>query len=113
MSLILDLARESILEVMQSKNRIDKEALLKENPILHEILPVRVNIYHDDTLFSSCTADNLPLIDAIITCSKKAAFGNKEKLLLINAFFEDEIEVVLHTDDGELSHREKLFTASV
>ena len=112
MSLILDLARESILEVMQALKRIDKEALLKENPILHEILPVTVNIYHEGTLFSSFTVDNLSLVDAIIVGSKKAAFADKEKLFLTNAFFKDEIEVVLHTGDGDLSHRQKLFTAS-
>ena len=104
-SMLLQLARDSIQEVLQAKNSIDKEVLLHEHPLLGEVLPTKINIYIDDELHSSFTSTELPLLEAIVIGAKKAAFEVNEPLLF-SKYMECEIEIKITTQEGVISHRD-------
>ena len=75
-SLLLQLARQSIQEVLEAERFIDKTALIAEYPILNQHIAVAVTIYLYQKVrahFCILEADR-PLIDAIIYNAKVAAF---------------------------------------
>ena len=49
-SVLLQLARDSIQEVLEAKNSIDKASLLKEHPLLNQNIPTTINIYINSVL---------------------------------------------------------------
>ena len=105
--LLIQLAHDSILEVLQSKNSIDKEALLKEYPLLGETLPLTLKIYLDDELRGYYEdMANLCVVESIAIGAKKAAFEDKNfEPLTLSEYFEIEIEISLQTPEGVISHR--------
>ncbi len=49
-SVLLQLSRDSIQEVLQAQNSIDKQALLDEHPLLHQSIKTRLNLYLNSEL---------------------------------------------------------------
>ncbi|MEN4053835.1 MULTISPECIES: AMMECR1 domain-containing protein [Sulfurimonas] len=105
--LLIQLAHDSIIEVLQSKNSIDKKALLKEYPLLGETLPITLKIFLDDELRGYYEdMAHLSLLDNIVVGAKKAAFEDINFTpLTLSEYFEIEIEISLQTPEGVISHR--------
>ena len=108
-SLLLKLARDSMLEVFQAKRLIDKEALLKEHPILATPIACEVAIYLDEKPYSAFKSEaNDPLLENIILAAKKAAFeSDTEHILTSTQYLHAEVELTLFTPDGAISERDK------
>ena len=108
-SVLLQLARDSIQEVLEAKRKIDKHSLLSEHPLLKEKISSGVNIYLNNKLRGSSmiTNDTYSLIESIILNSKKAAFEDKNFTpLSTSEYLSCEIEVELDTQDGTMSERD-------
>jgi len=108
-SVLLQLARDSIAEVLEAQRTIDKIALTNEYPLLNEKIPTIVNIYIDDELRgSSKTTDNSEsLLEAIIKNAKRCAFEDKSfNPISTSEYLSCEIEILLTTPDGIISERD-------
>ena len=78
-SILLQLARDSIQEVLEANRTIDKRALLDEHPLLNEKIATTINIYLDSKLRGS-SATQIPsfsLLEDIIRNAKISAFEDK------------------------------------
>jgi uncharacterized protein len=76
-SVLLQLVRDSIQEVIEAKRTIDKHALLNDYPILAEPIKAKVKIYLNDKLrCESSLRENSAesLLEEIIYNAKAAAF---------------------------------------
>ena len=108
-SVLLQLARDSIQEVLEAQRTIDKKALIEQHPLLNEKIRTTVNIYIENELkgTSSSTVEASSLIDEIIRHAKKSAFENKDfKPLTASEYLSCEIELLLKTPDGVISERD-------
>jgi len=110
-SVLLDIVKDSILEVYQAKRRIDKEKLIKEYPILLEKITSTIKIFLNDELRGLYSSKNKNiLLEDIIYNAKKAAFeSEKFEPLKATEYIDCEIELILHTEDGDISHKEKAY----
>ena len=75
-SLLLKIARESITEVFEAENTINKEELYQQYPVLKEPVASFVTIYLNDELRGSMGTiiPSRPLLDDSISNAKSAAF---------------------------------------
>jgi hypothetical protein len=75
-SLLLQIARDSIAEVLEAQHRIDKDSLFKQYPLLKEPLAAFVSIYLDNELRGSMgtITPSRSLLEEIIHNAKAAAF---------------------------------------
>ena len=108
-SILLQLARDSIGEVLEAKSSIDKASLLKEYPLLTQAIPTTINIYINNELRGSSKSQAQPssLIDEIILNAKKAAFEDSSFLALSTSeYLNCEIEIILQTPDGIISEKD-------
>ena len=106
-SILLQLARDSIEEVLQAQNTIDKQLLLEQHPLLNENIPTQTNIYIEDELRASYINAEHSLLKNIIISAKKAAFEDKVSSPLTTAeYLSCEIELILTTQDGVISERD-------
>jgi hypothetical protein len=106
-SVLLQLARDSIQEVLEAQNTINKSELLQKHPLLSEPIATQVNIYLKEERKGYNKQMQLPLIDAIIIASKKAAFENADKFILTTSnYLSCEIELILQTPEGTISERD-------
>lgn len=108
-SVLLQLARDSIQEVLEAKRKIDKQALINEYPLLQESIPASVKIFLETKLrgSSQVQSDNQTLIETIVINAKKAAFEDKNfKPLSTSEYLSCEIEIELTTPDGVMSERD-------
>ncbi|HIC44509.1 MAG TPA: AmmeMemoRadiSam system protein A [Sulfurimonas sp.] len=96
-SLLLKIARESITEVFEAKNIINREQLLKDYPILNQPLAVFVSIYINDELRgrSGRVEAKTSLLEEIIYHAKTAAFENNP--LKVSQYLHAKIELSLLT----------------
>jgi len=106
-SVLLQLARDSIQEVLEAQRTIKKDELLTQHPLLSQTITTQVNIYIDQKLKSTYKAEQLALIDAIIIASKRAGFESQDGFILTtSAYLHCEIELVLETEEGVISERD-------
>lgn len=108
-SVLLQLARDSIQEVLEAQRTIDRTSMLDENPLLSEKIATTVNIYLGDELRGtySSTKPEKSLLEDIIYNAKKSAFENKNyKPITTSEYLSCEIEVVLTTPDGVISEKD-------
>jgi len=108
-SLLLQLARDSIEEVFQAKNIIDRDSLLKEHPILEQRIPTSVKIYINQELKWHSQSSNQinSLLYEIIIHAKKAAFESTQGAPLKSLeYLSCVIELTLETPDGIISQRD-------
>jgi len=108
-SVLLQLARDSIQEVLQAELTIDRKALLQDHPLLNEKIKVTLNIFIDKELKGNYTTQNLnsSLLSNIIVAAKKAAFEDKTRgIITTSEYLHSEIELILDTPDGEISEKD-------
>ncbi|MDQ1245141.1 MAG: uncharacterized protein QG565_1482 [Campylobacterota bacterium] len=109
-SVLLQLARDSIQEVLEANRTIDKESLLREYPLLGEKVATTVNIYLNSKLkgSSSTKTPTYSLLEDIVKNAKRAAFEDKNYApISTSEYLHCEVELILTTDDGEMSERDK------
>jgi len=108
-SILLQLARDSIEEVLQAQTTIDKASLLKQHPLLNEKIPTTLNLFKEEELKGSYSSKNekLSLINAIILAAKKAAFEDEtSSILTTSEYLHCEIELILETPNGLISEKD-------
>ncbi|MCD6190053.1 MAG: AMMECR1 domain-containing protein [Sulfurimonas sp.] len=108
-SVLLQLARDSIAEVLEAKNTIDKAALIKEHPLLKQSVEATVNLYIDTELRGSSKSSNVAysLLQEIIINAKRAAFEDVNfSPITTSEYLYCEIEVILQTPDGAISEKD-------
>lgn len=108
-SVLLQLARDSIQEVLEASRTIDKQALLNEHPLLNETIATTVNIYVDSKLRGSSTTKipSYSLLEDIIRNAKISAFEDKKFTpISTSEYLNCEIELLLTTPDGIISEKD-------
>ena len=107
-SVLLQLSRDSIQEVLQAENSIDKEALITQHPLLSQAIKTTLNLYINNELRGSFKSDaSLPLVDAIIISAKKAAFEDTAfSPISTSEYLHCEIELILDTPEGVISQKD-------
>jgi AMMECR1 domain-containing protein len=108
-SLLLQLARDSIVEVFQAQNSIDKKELLEQHQLLHSKIPTTLNIYLKQELRGSYAilTQESSLLENVIICAKKAAFEDEHfSPLTTSEYLSCEIELILETDEGIMSEKD-------
>jgi len=105
-SVLLQIARDSIAEVLEAQISIDRDALLKEHPLLNEKIPTTINLFINRELKGSYSIQNTnsSLLSNIIIGAKKAAFEDKKSSILTTSeYLHCEVELILNTPDGDIS----------
>lgn len=108
-SVLLQIARDSIQEVLQANRTIDKKTLKESHPLLNEYIATTVNIYLEDELRGSSSTEtpSLTLIEDIIKNAKLSAFEDKNfSPITTSEYLNCEIELVLSTSDGKISEKD-------
>ncbi len=108
-SVLLELARDSIQEVLEASRSIDKQALLRQHPLLNEVISTTLNIYLDSKLRGSSKTKipSFSLLEDIIRNAKISAFEDKNFTpLSTSEYLNCEIEIVLNTPDGIISEKD-------
>jgi len=108
-SVLLQLARDSIQEVLEAQNSIDKASLLIEHPLLEQNIPLSVRIYINNELrgHSESLNPKYSLLQEIIINAKKAAFEDPNfSPLSTSEYLHLEIEITLHTTEGIMSEKD-------
>jgi len=108
-SVLLQLARDSIQEVLEAQRTIDRTALLNKHPLLGEKITSTVNIYLDNKLRGSATSASASnsLLEDIIKNAKVSAFEDKNFTpISTSQYLSCEIELVLSTPDGIISEKD-------
>lgn len=106
-SLLLKIARESIAEVFEAQNTINKQDLLEAYPVLKEPISSFVTIYLNDELRGSVGSiiPTRSLLDDIIYNAKAAAFEDKRfSPLKTSEYLRSTLELSLLTPPKELSY---------
>lgn len=108
-SVLLQLARDSIQEVLEANRTIDKQALTDEHPLLNEKIATTVNIYIDSKLRGSSKTEipSFSLLEDIIKNAKISAFEDKNFTpISTSEYLNCEIELILLTADGPISEKD-------
>ena len=108
-SVLLQIARDSIEEVLQARRIIDAKMLRSEHPLLQEHFPLTCTLYLKNEVrgFYSCDA-SLSLIEALQVVPKRAAFES-EGFAPLGAleYLHCEIELTVESAEGKISERDK------
>lgn len=108
-SVLLQLARDSIAEVLEAQRTINRDTLLSEHPLLNEKIATTINLYIDDELrgSSKTTSPSQSLLEDIIKNAKKSAFEDKNfSPISTSEYLSCEIELILATPDGVISEKD-------
>ena len=108
-SVLLQLARDSIEEVLEAKRKIEKDSLYQEHPLLKESIDSRIKIYIGNELrgSSELNSSNDSLLEDIVLNAKKAAFEDEDFTpISTSEYLECEIEIELKTPDGVISEKD-------
>ena len=108
-SVLLQLAHDSIQEVFEATRTIQKFSLLTQNPLLNEKITTTVNIYFENKLRGSASSSKpeLSLLEDIVLNAKRSAFQDLNFTpLTTSEYLHSEIEIILHTQDGDISERD-------
>lgn len=108
-SVLLQLARDSIQEVLQAEVTINRDELIHKHPLLSEKINTTINLYINNKLRGSSSSNNtdLSLIDDIILNAKKSAFSDKNFTpISTSEYLECEVELILNTPDGVISDKD-------
>ncbi len=109
-SVLLTIARKSIEEVLRAEKTIDRNALLREFPLLKEPMATQVTLYLNDNVrgVSKTEAPERSLLDDIIRNAKIAAFEDENFIPLVTSeYLRCTIELTLFSADGPLTHKDK------
>ena len=108
-SVLLQLARDSIQEVLEAKRTIDKKTLLEKYPLLNEKIATTVNLYIDSKLRCSASTEvaSLSLLEDIVRNAKISAFQDKNSTpISTSEYLNCEIELILFTPEGPISEKD-------
>lgn len=108
-SVLLQLARDSIAEVLEARRTIDKKTLMQEHPLLEQKIQTKINLYLDNELRGSShsSSPSLSLIEDIIRNAKKSAFEDDNfSPITTNEYLSCELEIILETPDGTISEKD-------
>jgi len=107
-SVLLQLARDSIAEVLEAQNTINKTALKIEHPLLNEKISATIQLYLDKKIRGIHRSDDSKsLLENIIISAKKAAFENKDySPITTSEYLFCEVEIILTTRDGVMSEKD-------
>ena len=106
-SLLLQIARESITEVLEAKSTIDKTQLIQDYPVLNETIASFVRIYINNKLRGSHGSifSSRSLLEDIIHNAKAAAFEDSNfSPLKTSEYLRANIELSLLTPPKELQY---------
>ncbi|MDQ7045219.1 MAG: AMMECR1 domain-containing protein [Sulfurimonas sp.] len=109
-SVLLQLARDSIVEVFAAQRTIEKEHLIQKHPLLSQKIKTQVNIYLNNELRGTAASSNATstLIEDIIRNSKRSAFEDSNfSPLCTSEYLSCEIEIILTTPDGVISEKDE------
>lgn len=109
-SVLLQLARDSIAEVLQAQRTIDKESLIQMHPLLNQNITTQINLYLEGEL-RGCAYSSEPkltLIEDIIRNAKRCAFEDSNFNPISTAeYLSCVIEIILNTPDGIISEKDE------
>ena len=107
-SVLLQLARDSIAEVFQAQNTINKDLLKIEHPLLRENIAATIQLHLDTKVRGVHRSDaSKSLLENIIISAKKAAFENREySPITTSEYLFCEVEIILTTRDGVMSEKD-------
>ncbi|WP_457745059.1 AMMECR1 domain-containing protein [Sulfurimonas sp.] len=107
-SVLLQLSRDSIEEVLQMQQIVDKTHLLQTYPLLNEKIPTTIKLYLKDELRGYYkNSGNISLFDSVNIGAKKAAFEDENFTpLCVSQYLKCEIELILDTAEGIISERD-------
>jgi len=109
-SILLQLARDSIAEVLEARRTINKQSLLEQHPLLNQKIQTQINLYIDKELRGSSKSNfaSYTLLEDIVRNAKKSAFEDINfKPISTSEYLSCEVEIVLTTDDGVISETDK------
>lgn len=108
-SVLLQLARDSIQEVIEAQNTINDQELLSLHPLLQEKVPTFLKIFIDEELRGSCSYNgNNSLLENVKIAAKKAAFEDKNFTpLTTSEYLHCTIEITLETPQGAISQKDE------
>lgn len=109
-SVLLNIARESIQEVLQAQESINRNEFLEKYPILGEVVATEVTLYLNGKSRGT-SRSNTPehsLLEDIILNAKRAAFQDPDFIpISTSEYLHTSIELILYTADGPISHRDE------
>lgn len=109
-SVLLNIARESIQEVLQAEESINRSELLENYPILGELVATEVTLYLKGKARGT-SRSNTPehsLLEDIILNAKRAAFQDPNFIpISTSEYLHTSIELILYTADGPISHADE------
>jgi len=108
-SVLLQLARDSIAEVLEARRTINKNELLNQYPLLNETIPTTINLYIENELRGSysTTDDSESLFYSIVKNAKRSAFQDDNfKPISTSEYLDCEVEILLTTPDGVISEKD-------
>lgn len=108
-SVLLTIARESIQEVLQAQESINRNELLTNYPILSEVMATQITLYLDGKARGTSRSENHEhsLLEDIILNAKRAAFQDADFIpISTSEYLHTCVELILFTADGPISHRD-------
>jgi len=108
-SVLLNIARESIQEVLQAQESIHRSELLESYPILGEVVATEVTLYLNGKArgTSRSQTPEHSLLEDIILNAKRAAFQDPDFLpISTSEYLHTSVELILYAADGPISHRD-------
>lgn len=108
-SVLLQLARDSIAEVLEAQRTINRNELLSRHPLLNEKIATTVNIYVKSELkgsYSSIHATKSLLEDIIYNAKKSAFEDENSEPITTSQYLHCEIELLLTTPEGVIKERD-------
>ena len=107
-SVLCQLARTSIIEVLQTHNLLDKQTIIETYPLLQEQVQTTIELWLEDEMRGSFTTETLPLYDAVSIGAKKAAFEDPNTApLTTREYLHIRVKITLNTPEGEISHQDE------
>ena len=107
-SVLLQLARDSIEEVLEAQNTINKNLLKTTHPLLKQNIATTIQLHLDKKIRGMHSSDaSKSLLENIIVSAKKAAFENKEHApITTSEYLFCEVEIILSTEEGVISEKD-------
>ncbi|MCF6340359.1 MAG: AMMECR1 domain-containing protein [Sulfurimonas sp.] len=105
-SVLLQLARDSIQEVLEANRTINKKALLDKHPLLNEKVATTINLYINSKLRGTSKTElpSFSLLEEIIKNAKISAFEDKNfQPISTSEYLRCKIELILITAQGAIS----------
>ena len=114
-SVLLTIARQSIQEVLQAEQTINRNELLEHYPVLSEPMATQIILTLDDQIRGSAKSEfpERSLLEDIIRNAKLAAFEDENFTpLSTSEYLRCRIQLTLFSAEGPLSHSDEPILSS-